>query len=179
MVQQHSSDDAVAQQDQDRSPDRLCSDDAQAELLSSKSQTKDSGATLRATLIGPEHASQRGEPRAPAPCQASGAGGRGCQSVERFQLESFGYCDAAPAIGRWSAAGDAGDFAAGAPAGAPSCASNHAWTRAIVSLRCSPGSGRVGGPKRSQIGWPRLRPARKCLVQLGPGSLASQVPLTY
>src|SRR4051794_21652780 len=95
------------------------------------------------------------------------------------KLESLDYCEAAPAIGRSSADGDAEDCAAGAPAGAPlSWASNHAWTRAIVSLRCSPGSGRIGGPKRTQIGWRWMRPERKRLGQLRPGGIASRVPLT-
>src|SRR3954452_8226237 len=79
--------------------------------------------------------------------------------------------------------GSAGDGAVrgavGPPAGAmPSWASNQAWTRAIVSLRCSPGSGRIGGPKRTQIGCRKKWPARKRLGQLTPGGIASPVPST-
>ena len=63
MVQQHGRDDAVAQQDQERGPDRLCTDDAQADSSPRTSKNGDPGATLEPTLFGPERASQRRQSR--------------------------------------------------------------------------------------------------------------------
>jgi hypothetical protein len=59
MVQQHGGYDAVAQENQDRCPDRLCSDDAQTDSSPRKPQNRDSGANPGATLIAGEDASQR------------------------------------------------------------------------------------------------------------------------
>src|SRR4051794_2130542 len=158
LVQQNPGDDPVAQEDQDRSPDRLCSDDAQADS-SPRRGPNGPDRTLRATLIARDQPSQRedelvlsGGTRA-ALREVARAGAHARRVQVGGRPGRCGQREPTAAIGRSPASGVVrGDD--GLPDRAPpgSWASNQAWTRAIVSLRCSPGSARIGGPKRRQIG---------------------------